>query len=147
MPFISITRLRVRSWFYLPAFFVWAVRSARQATRTEGNLAVKVLRERRNTFWTSTCWNSEEAMRVFMTANPHRQAMRKLLTWCDEASVVHWTQASAELPSWSEAHARMQGEGRRSKVNHPSAAHNDYVIAKPPQNPPPNPKTSRLTDS
>ncbi len=132
MAFVSITRLRVRSWRFLPGFFWMAVRTSRQAKAAPGNLAVRVLRERGNTFWTSTGWESEDAMLQFMRAQPHGAAMRKLLEWCDEASLVHWTQANAELPSWSEAHARMQKEGRRSKVNHPSADHAAYVIAAPP---------------
>jgi hypothetical protein len=45
MPHVSITRLRVRSWQYLPAFFVAALRSALQARRAKGNLAVGMLRE------------------------------------------------------------------------------------------------------
>jgi hypothetical protein len=45
--------------------------------------------------------------------------------------VVHWTQESNELPSWVEAHKRMQQEGRRSKVNHPSPAHTAYQIPLP----------------
>jgi hypothetical protein len=31
MPFVSITRLRVRSWRYLPGFLIQALRTARQA--------------------------------------------------------------------------------------------------------------------
>jgi hypothetical protein len=57
--------------------------------------------------------------------------MRSILNWCDEAALVHWTQASEELPTWEEAHKRIQQEGRRSKVNHPSAAHTAYSIAVP----------------
>jgi hypothetical protein len=57
--------------------------------------------------------------------------MRKLLEWCDEAALVHWTQDSAQLPSWDEAHKRLQQEGRRSKVNHPSAAHTAFDIPAP----------------
>jgi hypothetical protein len=53
------------------------------------------------------------------------------MNWCDEASVVHWTQESNELPSWVEAHARMQRDGRRSKVNHPTPAHTAYEIPMP----------------
>ena len=59
MPIVSITRIRVRSWSYLPAFFVQTLRIARQAARADGSLAVALLRDRRNTFWTSTSWSSE----------------------------------------------------------------------------------------
>jgi hypothetical protein len=27
-------------------------------------------------------------------------AMAKLLDWCDEAPLAHWTQATPELPDW-----------------------------------------------
>jgi len=66
-----------------------------------------------------------------MLNGPHRQVMSRLLEWCDEAAVVHWTQESDREPDWQEAHRRIQQEGRRSKVNHPSQAHEDYEIPKP----------------
>jgi hypothetical protein len=131
MPFISITRLRVRSWRYLPPFFVQTVRIARQAARADGSLAVTLLRDRGNTFWTGTSWSSEGSMKAFMHAKPHGSAMRKLLEWCDEAALAHWSQVAAELPSWTEAHTRIQQDGRPSKVNHPSAAHTAYTFPVP----------------
>ncbi len=70
-------------------------------------------------------------MKAFMLAKPHGPTMRRLLEWCDEAALVHWTQAPVELPSWEEAHKRLQQEGRRSKVNHPSADHVAFVIQVP----------------
>jgi hypothetical protein len=131
VPVVSITRLRVRSWTYFPAFFFQTMRIAGQAARADGNLAVKLLRDRRSTFWTCTSWSSEGSMRAFMLAKPHQPAMRRLPDWCDEAAVVHWTQADGELPAWAEAHRRIQQEGRPSRVNHPSAAHTAYAIAVP----------------
>jgi hypothetical protein len=131
MAFVSITRLRVRSWYYLPAFFVQTLRIARQAARADGNLGVKLLRDDRNVFWTGTSWSSEGSMKAFMHGKPHGPTMRSLLEWCDEAALVHWTQAGAELPSWEEAHRRIQQEGRPSKVNHPSAAHTAHTILAP----------------
>lgn len=136
MPLISITRLRVRSWRYLPAFFIATLRIARQAKRADGNLAVRVLRDRQNAFWTATSWSSEGAMKSFMRATPHGPAMRKLLEWCDEAALVHWDRPTPELPSWPEAHTRMREQGRPSKVNHPSPAQTAYAI--PPPAPPQN---------
>jgi hypothetical protein len=131
MPLISITRLRVRSWRFLPSFFVYTLRSAKQARRAGGNLTLDLLNDRQMTFWTMTTWSSEQAMKAFIVRGVHGQAMKKLLEWCDEAAVVHWTQDGTELPSWPEAHARMQRDGRRSKVNHPSPAHIAYQIPAP----------------
>jgi hypothetical protein len=131
MPVISITRLRVRSWLYLPAFYASVIRTARQARNAPGNLGVRILADKRSTFWTSTAWESEAAVRAFMLAKPHGPIMRKLLVWCDEAALVHWTQADSELPSWPEAHRRLIAEGRPSKVNHPSPAHSAHNLPPP----------------
>src|ERR1700730_8434496 len=89
MPCVSITRLRLRSWRFLPMFAWYTLRSSRQAGRAEGNLASKLLRDRRNTFWTSTLWTGEAAMKGFMISGFHGKAMRMLAEWCDEAAVVH----------------------------------------------------------
>ena len=122
MPLISITRLRIRRWWFLPRFVLDSLRSAKQASRADGNLHVALLRDKRLTFWTATSWTSEAAMKAFMHAAPHGPVMRKLLDWCDEASLVHWTQEAADLPAWDEAHRRLLRDGRPSKVNHPTPA-------------------------
>ena len=44
------------------------------------------------------------------------KAMPKLLDWCDEASIAHWTHEDTGLPSPEEALARMRRQGRLSKV-------------------------------
>ena len=123
MALISITRLRIRRWWYLPRFILESLRSAKQAGAAEGNLHVALLRDRHLTFWTATSWTNEAAMKAFMHATPHGPVMRKLLDWCDEASLVHWTQDSDTLPSWEEAHRRLQQQGRPSKVRYPTPAH------------------------
>lgn len=131
MSVISVTRLRVRSWRFLPGFLVQALRSARQARRARGNFGTSLLAEAHRTFWTLTAWSDEASMRSFMLDGVHGQGMRKLMTWCDEAAVAHWTGEGPELPSWAEAHRRLQAEGRRSKVAYPSAAHQAYRIPAP----------------
>jgi Domain of unknown function (DUF3291). len=131
MPFVSITRLRVRSWRYLPAFLVQSIRSARQANSAPGSLAVALLREKKNVYWTRTVWNSEDSMKAFMLGGVHHKVMRSLLEWCDEAAVAHWTQESAQPPTWREAHTQILRIGRPSKVNHPSPAQLQFQIPKP----------------
>jgi len=133
MPLVSITRLRVRSLRYLPAFLINALRSAQQAKAASGNLAVSVLSDARFIFWTRTVWNDEQSMRAFMIAGTHRSVMPRLLQWCDEASVAHWLQEPLEPPSWQEVHRCLQKEGRRSKVNNPSDAQLRLEIL-PPKN-------------
>lgn len=120
MPLVSITRLRVRSWRFLPMFVIQSFRAAQQARSTQGNLSVSLLRQPQWAFWTRTVWTSEEAMRGYMISGVHRGVMRKLIEWCDEAALVHWTQDSQQPPEWTEAREKMQAIGRTSKVNHPS---------------------------
>jgi hypothetical protein len=131
MVLVSITRLRVRSWRFLLPFLFYALRSSRQAKHSPGNLAVSLLRESDRTFWTRTVWTTESAMKEFMLAGVHRQAMRRLLEWCDEAALIHWQQESEREPNWDEAHRKLQAEGRRSKVKYPSSAHEAFRIRPP----------------
>lgn len=131
MPVISVTRLRVRSWRFMPGFFLAAMRTSEQAKKAAGSVKVQVLRDRKNTFWTLTSWETEAALKAYMLGGAHGPAMRKLLNWCDEAAVVRWEQESPELPAWTEAHIRMQTEGRRSKVLHPSPGQEAFRIDVP----------------
>jgi hypothetical protein len=70
-------------------------------------------------------------MRSFMQSGLHRRIMARLPDWCDEAALVHWVQEPHEPPSWAETHRRLQGEGRRSRVNHPSEAQRRFEIREP----------------
>jgi quinol monooxygenase YgiN len=133
MTFISVTRLRVRSVFYLPKFIWYTLKSQRQAGRAEGFLRGRLMRDKGNAFWTVTAWRDEAAMRAYRGSGAHMLAMPKLLDWCDEASVAHWEQESNELPDWVDAHRRMVAEGRMSKVKHPSEAQLAKKIAAPRQ--------------
>lgn len=131
MPFISVTRLRIRSIFYLPKFIWYTLKSQRQAERSQGFLNGRLMRDKGNAFWTVTAWKDEAAMRAYRGTGAHMKAMPKLLDWCDEASVVNWEQPGEELPGWAEAHRRMSAEGRMSKVKHPSQAQLEKKIAAP----------------
>lgn len=131
MPFISITRLRIRSLRFLPAFGLHTTRSLAQVRRSPGFRGGGLLPDRRWAFWTMTAWDGEADMRAYMLSGDHRTAMPRLLGWCDEASVVHWTQDDPALPTWTEADRRMRQEGRASKVRHPSPNHADLTYREP----------------
>jgi hypothetical protein len=123
MPHVSLTRLRVRSIRFMPLFAVYALRANAQVSKAPGFIAGALLPDRKLTFWTMTAWDSQESMRAYMHSGAHKQAMPRLLHWCDEASVAHWQQDSSGLPTWEEADRRMRTEGRISKVLHPSPNH------------------------
>ena len=123
MPFVSVTRLRIRAFRFLPGFALHAVRTRSQVRRAPGFAGGAILADRGWTFWTLTAWSDEADMRRYILAGAHREAMTRLAHWCDEASVVHWTQAEAGLPCWMEADRRMRAEGRPSKVRYPSPRH------------------------
>ncbi len=131
MPFVSITRLRIRALRFLPAFTVDAWLSARQVRRADGYLGGRMLADRRQTYWTMTAWTDAAAMRAYMTAGPHRRTMPKLMRWCDQASIAHWVQDDATLPAWEEADRRMREDGRVSKVHHPAAGHDPMTFDAP----------------
>jgi hypothetical protein len=123
MTFVSLTRLRLRSVWYLPAFMIHAMRSSNQLAKRSKFIKGKTLLDRHLVFWTLTLWHNEADMRAYRNMDAHKKAMPKLQHWCDEASVAHWTQEGNEFPSWTEAWERMRSSGRASKVKYPSSGH------------------------
>lgn len=126
MALISITRLRVRSLKFLPAFLWYSFKSNAQAKRAPGNLASTIRAAGTNVFWTMTVWESETAMRSFMRSGAHKEAMPKIQNWCDEGSVVHWVSESTTPPTWEEAETEMFTKGRFTPLTHPSIAHQNH---------------------
>ena len=120
---VSITRLRVRSIFYMPVFMLHAMRTMTQAQKAEGVLGVDTRFEKGNVVWTKTVWEDEAAMKKYRNTGAHQIAMRLLSEMCSEASVVRWQQEETKLPTWEEAHQRILTEGKLSKVKHPSPLH------------------------
>jgi len=119
---VSVTRLRLRSiWFLLP-FAFRASGSSRQALSTPGCQGLRTRKTFGLAFWTLTMWDDEKSMRFFMAHSPHREVMPKLSVWCDEASVAHWTQESGTMPEWGAATQALLERGRLLQVAHPSDA-------------------------
>jgi len=120
---VSITRLRVRSFWYLPLFMLHAMRTTFQVQRAEGLQSAETRFEKNNVVWTKTVWAGEEAMKKYRGSGAHQVAMRLLSNLCCEAAYVRWSQETSGLPTWEEAHQRILRDGKLSKVKHPSALH------------------------
>jgi len=120
MYFISLTRLRVRSIVYLPAFILANEASVRVIKKIPGFIEGKELIDKHLTFWTITVWESEQAMKHFRNNDPHKKAMRKLPDWCNEGAYAHWTQEDEVIPEWNILYGRLLKEGRLTKIKRPS---------------------------
>jgi len=129
--FVSVTRLRIRSARFLPAFLIDTWLSMRQVKRATGYRGGALLADRNRAYWTVTAWDDATAMRAYMTSGPHRRAMPKLMRWCDQASIAHWLQDGDTLPDWHKADRRMREEGRVSKVHHPAVGHDPMTFDVP----------------
>ena len=129
MPFVSVTRLRLRSVRFVPAFVLHNLRTLRQVRAAPGFRGGSLLADRALAFWTLTAWDNREAMETYLTTGPHRAAMPHLLDWCDEGAVVHWDQDGDGLPGWAEADRRLRKHGRPSKLRHPGPHHADLSFS------------------
>lgn len=127
----SVTRLRVRSLKYLPAFLWQTFLSQRQVVRAPRFSAGRLLVDKERTFWTLTVWQDERVMKAFRGSAAHAKVMPRLAEWCDEASYAHWTPSGDPVPSWQEASQHLLAEGRLSRVAHPSASHEARQFAMP----------------
>lgn len=123
MPIVSITRLRVRAWRFLPSFFLYTLRSARQAERPTGFIGGWLGGSGGHAYWTVTAWRDEASMKVFRDRDIHKVAMPKLLNWCDEAAVARFDQPGLALPDGDQAFQTLSTRGRTSKVRNPTAEH------------------------
>jgi heme-degrading monooxygenase HmoA len=123
VPFVSVTRLHLASVWSFPGFLIYTLASSRQARRSPGFITGWLTNDSEWGFWTSTVWQSADAMRAFRNSGVHLKAMPKLLHWCDEASFAHWEQAADTPPGPDVAYERLAREGKLSKVAAPSARH------------------------
>ncbi|MBD2308752.1 hypothetical protein H6G17_25105 [Chroococcidiopsis sp. FACHB-1243] len=113
MAFVSVTRLKLRSWRYLPPFLRHSTASIYQAKAARGNLQVTTQRHGRD-FWRLTVWEDEAVMMDFMRSAAHRDAMPKISELSESASTVYWQQESTKLPNWNEAEHILWEKGRHT---------------------------------
>lgn len=105
---VSITGLRVRRIWHVPSFWMLAMRSMAQARRAPGNLFADA-RTINGVHHTLSVWTDRDAMRAFLTAGPHLEAMR-LFPGIATGKVVGYQ--TSRQPRWTEVHAIWRDQGR-----------------------------------
>jgi len=124
MVFISLTRLKVRSLFFLPAFFRANEAAVKELIKTKGFITGVELIDKGPVFWTITCWNGETDMKSFRNGPAHRKAMQKLPDWCCEATYTHWLQEDVPTTiDWKLMHEKIVQDGKLTKVRKPTQNH------------------------
>lgn len=125
---VSVTRLRLRRWWLLPAFFRSAAAINRQIVQIPGFHSGYLALGPQLTFWTVSVWHGEQPMRTFRNTDPHARAMRKLPQWCDEAAIATFAVPDADVPAASTLGPLLTKHGRLSRVIHPSDAHEQGLL-------------------
>lgn len=108
MPYISITGLRVKSFWHWPRFAWHAVRSMTQAQKAEGCLQANA-KSIAGVQHTLSVWVDRKAMVNFMMRGAHREAMgdfRKIA----EGSTYGYE--SDVIPDWAEAQRLWKERGK-----------------------------------
>ena len=100
LPYVSITGLRVRSFWHWPRFAWHAVRSMMQARKADGCLRAEA-KSIAGVQHTLSVWTDKNAMRAFMMNGAHREAMRDFRKIADGSTYGY---ESEQGPDWREAH-------------------------------------------
>lgn len=105
---VSVTGLRLKNRFHVLLFWRHAMPSYNQAREADGNVLTDALK-RNGVHHTLTVWESEAAMKRFLYRGAHRKAIK---TFPKIATGTTWSYASDEIPSWPDALAQLEANGK-----------------------------------
>jgi hypothetical protein len=129
--FVSVTRLRLRSWLLLLKFVKASRASVDQSVASPGFLDGATLIDKGLVFWTCTVWRSEADMKAFRGSGAHGDIMPLLRQWCSEAATAHFTRDSPDRPSWVEAHGKLVEAPRFQTLDNPGPRHTTKILPLP----------------
>lgn len=116
MPFLAITRLKLKSVRQVPAFLRANEPSFQQAMASEGFMGGKALLDFSASAWTQTLWRDADCIRRFYLQGEHRQLMIQLNEFACEASTCSMEFAESRLPSWWQASRILQAKAHYSQA-------------------------------
>lgn len=103
MPYLTITRLRLKSRWMTPKFLIANEPIFQQLMNSDGYLDGKTLLDFGRGAWTLTLWKDAESMRNFYQSGAHRSMMPLLDHYADEGANRTVEVGQYTLPSWKKA--------------------------------------------
>ncbi|MCX7347302.1 MAG: hypothetical protein NTU78_16495 [Alphaproteobacteria bacterium] len=112
MVYVSITGLVLKSARHAPAFWWHALRSMAQARAAPGLIRANA-RVINGVHHTLTLWESENAMRAYLTTGAHRAAMKAFHGIATGRTIGYLVEIA---PDWDEVHAIWQARGNEVRA-------------------------------
>lgn len=131
MPYLSMTRLKLRSLRHLPHFSLHTARVVRQVQRTPGFIDGQIMFALELSAWTVVLWESDAAIRTYFTNGVHGRGQSYIYVWASEANHAHVAVDHLELPSWEEVARSLSEIGRFLTIPYPSQNHCNHIVAPP----------------
>lgn len=103
MPYLTITRLRLKSRLMTPKFLAANEPIFQQLMQSEGYLDGKTLLDFGRGAWTISLWKDAESMKRFYQSGAHRAMMPLLDYYADEGANRTVEYGQYTLPSWKKA--------------------------------------------
>jgi quinol monooxygenase YgiN len=113
--FVSVaTALPVRGWLDVIRFFRMNSKVEAQLRKSEGLVRYALRTDfPHKRFWTLSVWTDRDAVRRFVTAEPHLTALRSFAKWAAPgAAFVEWEDSDGRA-DWGVAMKRLEASTRR----------------------------------
>jgi hypothetical protein len=108
MAYVSITGLRLNSFFHAPQFWWHALRSMAQAKSAQGLISADA-HTINGVHHTLTLWQDRQAMQKFLASGAHLNAMKNFKSIAGGKVLGYEADAA---PGWDEVHELWRSKGR-----------------------------------
>jgi hypothetical protein len=131
MPYLSMTRLKLRSPRYLPSFLIYNSQIVEEIRVSHGFLKGKQSATLNLSMWTATLWNSYVDLQRFYRTGSHAKVMSQIDMWSSEAASGNREVYSLDIPSWQSIGLFLTESGHFLNLKNPSHKHQERTIQAP----------------
>lgn len=126
--YVSVTGLKLKSFFYLPKFMSYAGPAMKQASAAEGNISASG-NYVNGVHHTMSVWKDRKSMTRFMVSGAHAKAMKATNAFAAPGETKVYGYETDKVPTWDEAIAIWKEHGKchgAKKVDSRSKKNNSY---------------------